>query len=176
MLVAVFTKPKTALPSYIYYSLIWCHFAIYDLWWKRHYIFHNPGTFRGKKANERREANLILTSCVRFLACQCIWWSERHSEAMILIFLKTLYHLFPLSIKWRYRASPSHWLSSLTVVAWSFAISFCLFVIINKQKNQMCYNGFQRGMTGKCFQCFLFVCDIMKNIGEMTDTKKKYKM
>lgn len=40
----------------------------------------------------------------------------------------------------------------------------------------MCYNRFQRGMTGKCFQCFLFVCDIMKNIGEMTDTKKKYKM
>lgn len=78
---------------------------------------------------------MILTSCVRFLACQCIWWSERHSEAMVLIFfLKTLYHLFPLSIKWRYRASPSHWISSLTVVAWSFAISFCLFVIINKQK------------------------------------------
>lgn len=49
-------------------------------------------------------------------------------------FFKTLYHLFPLSIKWRYRASPSHWISSLTVVAWSFAISFCLFVIINKQK------------------------------------------
>lgn len=39
----------------------------------------------------------------------------------------------------------------------------------------MCYNGFQRGMTGKCFQCFLFVCDIMKNIGEMTDTKKSIK-
>lgn len=35
----------------------------------------------------------------------------------------------------------------------------------------MCYNGSQRGMTGIYFQC-VFVCDNMKNIGEMIDTKK----
>lgn len=36
----------------------------------------------------------------------------------------------------------------------------------------MCYNGSPRGMTGiYTFNAF-FVCDNMKNIGEITDTKK----